>query len=165
MTITDLWNQFKDVFADLVKYGFPTVAIIVSLLSFKDSRKANKVRDRLNELEEKLKQFALEEKEKARLDETKASIEARIINISKGKYKLKIWNSGKATAYNVNLEIPDEFKGIIYTDKVPYEFLEAGKNFEEHILVHSGTPRKFTIKTTWEDSKGINHLKELILTI
>ncbi|MFX3647893.1 MAG: hypothetical protein ACE3K2_28805 [Paenibacillus sp.] len=165
MTITVLLNQLKDVFTELVKYGFPTVAIILSLLSFKDSRKANKVRDRLNELEEQLKQFALEEKEKERMDETKASIEARIINISKGKYKLKIWNSGKATAYNVNLEFPDESKGIIYTDKVPFEFLEAGKNFEEQVLVHSGTPRKFTIKTIWEDNKGINHSKELILTI
>lgn len=165
MTTTELWTLFKEVFADLVKYGFPTLAIILSLLSFKDSRKANKVRDRLNELEEKLKQYALEDKEKTRLDEKKALIEARIINISKNKYKLKVWNSGKATAYNVNLDIPPEFNGIVWTDKVPYEFLEAGKSFEEHIIVHGGTPRKFTINTTWEDNQGTHHTKEQILTI
>ncbi|MFP3472274.1 hypothetical protein R0J90_19670, partial [Micrococcus sp. SIMBA_144] len=83
-----------------VKYGFPTIALFLSLLSYWDSRKTKKVQVRLNELEEKLKRFELEDKDKEREESTKAMIEARIMNISRGKYRMKLWNSGKVTAYN-----------------------------------------------------------------
>ncbi len=94
----DYGEVFKGFFVDLVKYGFPTVAIIISIISFIDSRKTKKIQSRLYNVEEKLKKYDLEEKEKEREDATKACIEARIINISKNNYRLKIWNSGKATA-------------------------------------------------------------------
>jgi hypothetical protein len=161
----EIWIKFKEVFVDIVKYGFPSTAILLSILSFRDSRKANKVRDRLNELEERLKRYAIEEKEKEREQASRACVDARIVNIAKNKYKLKVWNSGKATAYNVDFESSPEYNGIIWRDKVPYEFLEPGKNFEEHVLVYMGTPRKFTITTTWEDEQGTKHSKEQILTV
>jgi hypothetical protein len=165
MSSLEIWMKFKEIFVDLVKYGFPSIAILLSILSFRDSRKANKVRDRLNELEEKLKRYTLEEKEKEREQASKECVDARIVNIAKNKYKLKVWNSGKATAYNVDYEIPPEYNGIIWRDKVPYEFLEPGKNFEELVLVHNGTPRKFTITTTWEDEQGTKYSREQILTV
>lgn len=165
MSSVVLWTQFKDLFTDLVKYGFPTVAIVLSIFSYIDSRKANKMRSRLNEIEEKLKQYELEDKEKKREEETKACIEARIMNISKDNYKMKVWNSGKATAYNVDFLIPLEYKGFVYRDKVPYEFLDPGKSFEEHVMVHQGTPNKFKVTTTWEDKQGGSYNKEQILTV
>jgi len=85
---------------DLVKYGLPALALILSLLFYIDSRKANEFRNRLNQIEEKLKYYELEEKEKEREETSKAIVEARIVNISKHKYHLKVWNSGKSTAYN-----------------------------------------------------------------
>ena len=81
MDITELWLKFKEFFVDLVQYGFPTIALIISIFSFKDSRKASKIQYRLNEVEEKLKKYELEEKEKEREEATKANIEARIIKI------------------------------------------------------------------------------------
>jgi hypothetical protein len=161
----NLWTQFKELIIQLVKYGFPTLAVILSLLSYIDSRKANKVQGRLNEIEEKLKKYELEDKEKEREEETKACVEARIMNISKGKYRMKVWNSGKATAYNVDFEVPSEHKGIVWREKVPYEFLEPGKNFEEIVIVHSGTPSKFKLITTWKDKQGTSYSKEHILTV
>jgi hypothetical protein len=165
MDSIELWTQSKEVFIDLVKYGFPTAAIVVSIFSYKDSRNANKLRGRLNEVEEKLKKYELEDKEKEREDETKACIEARIMNISKGNYRMKVWNSGKATAYNVDFKIPSEYSGMVWRDKVPYEFLDSGKNFEEVVLVHGGTPNKFKVTTTWEDKHSNLYSKELILTV
>lgn len=161
----ELWLQFKEFFIDLVKYGFPTLAIVLSLVSYIDSRKANKVQDRLNEIEEKLRKYALEEKEIERVEAKKACVEARIINISKGNYKMKIWNSGKATAYNVDFKISEECRGMIWRDKVPYEFLESGKSFEEHVIVHNGTPKKFKVITTWTDNQGVTYSKEQIVTV
>lgn len=165
MDLVGLWSQFKGIFIDLVKYGFPTVAIVLSILSYKDSRKANKFRGRLNEIEEKLKKYELEDKEKERQEANKACVEARIMNVARHKYKMKVWNSGKAIAYNVDFEIPPEYKGMIRRDKVPYEFLEPGKNFEEHVIVHSGTPNKLKLTTTWEDEEGTRYSKEQILTV
>lgn len=165
MGSAELWLQFKEFFIDLVKYGFPTVALVLSILSYRDSRKANKVQDRLNQVEEKLKKYELEEKEKEREEATKACVEARVMKISKGMYKMKVWNSGKATAYNIDFNIPEEYKGMIWRDKVPYEFLESGKSFEEHVLVHHDTPNKFKVTTTWTDKQGNPYSKEQIVTI
>lgn len=165
MDSIELWLQFKKFFIGLVKYGFPTIALGLSILSYKDSRKANKIRDRLNEVEEILKKYELEEKEKEREEATKACVEARIMMISKGKYKMKVWNSGKAIAYNVDFKIQEKYQYMVRRDKVPYEFLEPGKNFEEHVLVHAGTPNKFKITTIWEDKQGILYSKEQILTV
>ncbi|MBZ6006673.1 hypothetical protein K1514_12305 [Paraclostridium bifermentans] len=137
MEITELWLKFKEFFADLVQYGFPTIAIIISIFSFRDSRKASKIQHRLNEFEEKLKKYELEDKEKEREEATNANIEARIMKISKDKYKMKIWNSGKSKAYNADFKVPDECKNMVFRDKVPYEFLEPGKSFEEHIIIYS----------------------------
>jgi len=72
-------------------------------------------------------------------------VETRITKYSKNNYKMKVWNSGKATAYNVDLIIPDECKEMLFKDKTPYEFLEPGKNYEEIFIMHMGTPRKFTL--------------------
>lgn len=156
--------QSKIVFINLVKYGFPTAAIILSLLSYIDSRKANKVQGRLIELEEKLKKYELEDKEKEREEDTIACVEARIINVSKNKYRLKVWNSGKATAYNVNFDISIENKSVIWKDKVPYEFLESGKSFEEVVTYFSGISSKFKVTTTWMDNNGKYNSKEQIVS-
>mgnify|MGYP001300042136 CR=1 FL=1 len=165
MSFLELWQHIKDIFIDLVKYGFPTIAIFLSIFSYRDSRKANKVQSRLNELEEKLKKYELEEIEKGREEAKKARVEARIIKISKGNYKLKVWNAGHATAYNVDIQVPNEHKGIIYKDKAPFEFLEPGKNFEEHVFAHLGSARKFMVTLTWNDEKGVQHSKDQLLSI
>lgn len=77
---------------------------------------------------------------------------------------MKFWNSGKGIAYNVNFVTPDQLKNIVWRDKVPYEFLEPGKSFEEHVMVFSGVPRKFKVVTTWLDSKGNTYSKTQIVT-
>lgn len=165
METTELWLKFKEFFVDLVQYGFPTIAIIISIFSFRDSRKASKIQHRLNEVEEKLKKYELEDKEKEREEATKANIEARIMKISKGKYKMKIWNSGKSTAYNVDFKVPDECKKMVFRDKVPYEFLEPGKSFEEHIIIYSGFLDKFIVTTTWSNKEGHEYSKEQMVSI
>ena len=165
METAELWLKFKEFFIDLVQYVFPTIALIMSIFSFIDSRKASKIQDRLNEVEEKLKMYELEEKEKEREEATKANVEARIMKISKGKYKMKIWNSGKSTAYNVDFKVPEECKGMVLKQKVPYEFLETGKSFEEIVRVYYGTPDKFKVTTTWINKEGHEYSKEQIVSI
>lgn len=165
MEVTELWLKFKEIFIHLVQYGFPTIALMLSIFSFRDSRKASKVQERLNELEEKLKKYELEEKEKERKEANKSCVEARIIKISKGKYVMKIWNSGKATAYNIDFSIPEEYRNMVWREKLPYEFLESGKNFDEYVMVYGRCPSKLKVTTTWEDKNGESYSKEQIVSI
>ena len=92
-----------------------------------------KVQVQLSEVEEKLREYELalkkHELEKIRAEENeekKANIEARVIKISKGSYRLKVW---------------------------PFEYLEPGSNFEECVVIHGGSAPKFEIISTWEDEK------------
>lgn len=158
-------DVLKEVFIEIVKYGFPTVAILLSILSYNDSRKANKVKNRLNKLEEKLQKYELEDKEREREEATKAYVEARLVKVSKNNYRLKIFNLGKVSAFNVDYKIESELEGMIRRDKVPYEFLDPGKSFEEIVFVHMASPRKFNVVTSWKDSEGKTQTKTNLVSV
>lgn len=160
-----MWLLIKELVIDLVKYGFPTIAFLISIISFLNARKASKITDRLLVVEEKLKIYELEKIEKQREDSQKACIEARIVSIGNHNYKLKIWNSGEATAYNVDYEVAEEFSKFIIRDKVPFEFLEKAKNFEERVVIFDGAPSKTSITTLWEDSEGNAFSKKQIVEV
>ncbi len=155
----------KEMFRDVVNYGLPLIAIVISSISLFQSHKSSKLQNRINVLEEKNKLYELEEREKEKENATKACIEARVYNISKGKYALKIWNSGKAKAYDVDYRIGEGYSLDTIRQKVPYEFLEAGKSFEEHAIVHSGTSRKFIIVTEWKNEIGESFHKEQMCSL
>lgn len=163
--MADILLTLKKVLIISIKYAFPTIAIIISILAYRDSRKANKLQFRINEVEEKIKKYELEEIEKEREDATKACVEASIIKEAIGKYKLRIWNSGKATASNVDFKVPEECETMVYRDKVPFEFLEPGKQFAEHVSVHFGTPNKFEVVTSWNDEQGEQYSRKQMVTI
>lgn len=156
--------EIKCIIDIIVSYAFPLIAVVISIFSFLESRKVNKIQLRLNEMEVILKKYELEEKEKEREVANKSIVEARILHVSKGKYRLKIWNSGQTTAFNVDYVVPENLKGLLGREKVPFEILEAGKNFEEYIIHYMGMPPKISLKTTWEDSNGEQHEKEQWVT-
>ena len=152
--------EIREIIDAFFTYVVPLIAIALSIVSFHESRKINKVQLRLNKMEEELKKYELEKIEKEREAVNKPIVEARIYNVSKGKYRLKIWNSSQATAYDVDFEVPEELKNLVYKDKVPFEVLEAGKSFEEYITFYYGAPPKLTVKTTWKNASGEKYEKE-----
>ena len=113
---------------------------------------------------EKIKKYELEEIEKEREAANRSIVEARIYNVSKGNYRLKIWNSGQVEVHNVDFQVPGELKGLVSRDKVPFEALEPRKSFEERIIYYQGIPSKFTVITTWKDEKSTEHVNEQIVT-
>jgi hypothetical protein len=165
MEVEQLWQQTREFLVMMVTYVFPVIAVIVSVFSYVDSRKTNKLQERLMQVEDKLKLYELEDKEKEREESTKASVEARIVKISKETYKMKIYNNGKATAYQVEFKVPEGYERMVLRDKVPYEFLDPNKSFEEHVLVYDGTPSKFMVTTTWTDQNDTSYTKDQIVSI
>lgn len=156
--------EIREIIDVVIGYVVPIVALAISIVSFHESRKVNKVQLRLNEMEEELKKYELEKIEKEREAANKSIVEARIYKVSKGKYRLKIWNSSQATAYDVDFDVPEELKGLVFRDKVPFEALEPGKSFEESVIYYNGMPPKFTVKTTWKNASGEKYEKEQLVT-
>lgn len=155
------WNIAKEIIKGVAIYVMPIAAFVVSLIALKRSNDTMKVQVQLSEVEEKLKEYELalkkHELEKIQAeerDEKKAKIEARIIKISKGNYRLKIWNSGNAVAYNIKASIPEEYSIIIMKDKMPYEYLEPKNGFEECVVIHMQSAPKFKVISEWEDEMG-----------
>ena len=158
--VINCWNVAKGIIKDVAIYIMPIAAFIVSLVALKRSNETMKVQIQLSEVEEKLKEYELalkkHELEKIQAEENeekKANIEARVIKISKGNYKLKVWNSGNATAYNIVVSIPEEYRIIIWKDKMPFEYLEPGNSFEENVVIHMQSASKFKVISEWEDDK------------
>lgn len=152
---------------EITKYGvdyiIPIAAFIVSLVALKRSSETVKVQVQLSEVEQKLKEYELtlkkyelEKIENEKNKDKKANIEVRPIKISKGKYKFKIYNSGNATAYNVNISIAEEYGIILLNNKLPYEYLEAGEGIDISFFIHDGSSSKFYIDSFWKDEQGNN---------
>lgn len=144
---------------DIAALVISGVSLLFSIISFAVSIKSQNLQDKVNEMELKLKKYELAEKEK---EQQKAPcIEARINHIAKDKYKIKIWNSGNATAKNVTASWKKESRILFFDqEKMPFELLEPQKSFDLAISTYSGSPGKLCITTEWEDSDGQKHNKE-----
>lgn len=144
---------------EIAAFVFSAISLVIAILSFILSFKSQHLQDRVNEIELKLKKYELEEKEKEQHKEP--CIEARIVHVSKGNYKIKIWNSGNAVARNV-MATWDNKSQIIYVNhgKMPFESLEPQKHFDLAISTYFGSPSKLCITTSWDGIDGQKHNKE-----
>lgn len=159
--IIEYYNMAKEIIKDIAIYIMPIAAFVVSVIALKRSNKCLEIRMQLSDVERKLQKYelALKKYELHKIYETenqekRACIQARIYNISKNKYKLKVWNSGNTTAYNIIVDIPTEFGIILFKDKMPFEYLNPGKSFEEKVLIYVGASPKFKVISTWENQEG-----------
>lgn len=136
------------------------ISLLVAVISLIKSSNAQQLQNKVNELELKIKQNELDRIAKEKAAESLARVEARVITVGKGQHRLKVWNSGNATAYNVTARF-DGDAGIIILDdeKQPFEELEAQKNYELVLVTHFGTALKFRIITEWTDANGEKHSK------
>ena len=170
--LIEAWNTVKEVIKDVAIYIMPIAAVVVSLIALKRSNETMKIQIQLSEVEEKLKEYELtlkkREVEKIQEEENKEkkpTIEARIIAISSNKFRLKVWNSGEATAYNVAVSIPNEYGIIIMNNTMPFEYLNPGDNFDECVVVYGNAASKFKVISTWEDEHGIKFQNEQLRSL
>jgi hypothetical protein len=157
INILDAMVQFIKDWGALI---LAAISLVVAIISLSKSSKAQKLQNKVNELELKIKENELEriarEKEEAGL----ACVEARFITVGKGKHRLKVWNSGNATAYNVSARFDGDVGIMIMDqDKQPFDELEARKNYELILIAHNGSASKFRIITEWTDDSGTKHAK------
>ena len=129
------------------------ISLLVSIIAFIRSARSQSLQDRVNKVEYKLKEYELNEKEQEQIK--RPCIEARIIPISQGDFKIKVWNSGNAPAKNI-MASWEQTGGVFLIDrnKMPFEFLDPQKSFDLRITTCDGVVSKLCITTSWEDEQG-----------
>lgn len=136
------------------------ISLLVAIISLFKSSKAQHLQNKVNELEFKIKQDELDKIAKQKEDAELTCVKARFFTVGKGKHRLKVWNSGNATAYNVSARFDGDVGIMIMDqDKQPFEELEARKSYELILITHNGSASKFRIVTEWTDSRGNQHTK------
>lgn len=142
-----------------------SISVIIAVISIIQSLKAQKLQNKINELDTKIKEYELEKIEKEKTEASSSIIKARAINVGKNSYRLKIYNVGNATAYNVSAQISHEYNVIIMNDKMPFEELEPQNSFDEVLVVHMGSARKFKVELNWQDKGGEKYNDEQFCSI
>lgn len=147
----------------LENWGALVVSIVslgLSGIAWKKSSKAQDLQDQLNELDLKIKQYELDSIERMQTQKDQACVEARVINITSGRSRLKVWNSGNATAYQITARFEEGSELMIFDkEKLPFDELETGKSFELPLIIHMGSANKFKIITEWESADGEKQTK------
>ena len=123
------------------------ISLIISILSYIKSTK-------VSDLDYKIKTLKLSELEEEQANKQKPFIEARIVKETDGKYKLRVFNSGDATEYEIFASIDEESKIMLYNTVMPFEKLDPGNSFDDLVIYHLGSSRKYTITTKWKDDAG-----------
>ncbi len=139
---------------EIISVVIAGAALVLSLISWVQSNKAQNLQNKINELDLKLKQFELAEIEKQKSEQSRSCVEARVIEIGRGKHRLKVWNSGNTTVYDVSAKFKE--KGIfLHSDgKMPFDQLDPQKSFEVVVIAHDNSVKKFHIITEWTDTEG-----------
>ena len=141
-----------------VALGISIISLVWAIISFLISFNSQKLQNRVNTLELKIKEYELREKENAQIKTP--CVEAMIEKITRNNYTIQIINTGNAKASNISVSW-EKLDGIIIRDqgKMPYEFLDPMRWFELPLLRVDNAPRKISITTEWETEEGEKHSK------
>lgn len=141
-------------------------ALIVAIWSLFESKKAQKLQIRVNELEVQIKQYELDRIQKEQEENSQTLVDANIIKISSGKYRLRLSNISKQNVYDVNVSIDNKYEIIIYKkDIIPYEIIEPYHHFDLSLITHSMSAPKFELVLNWKDKDGKEYNKKIIRTL
>ena len=98
----------------------------------------------------------------------KADLGASFVKLGSNKYRLKIWNKGRAPARNVHIDFPEGNDAVIdseISEKFPLEILERHQAVELIAAVSMGTKRKHTVRLMWADDFSDNNEKTVYPTL
>lgn len=97
-----------------------------------------------------------------------ADLGATFLKLGNSKYRLKIFNKGKAPAHHVTIDFPEGNEVILESEiqnKFPLQLLDVHQSVELIASVHLGTKPKHLIKLEWDDGRTDRVEKELWATL
>jgi hypothetical protein len=102
------------------------------------------------------------------INEKKADLGASFIKLGSSKYRLKIWNKGKASAHNVRIEFIEENSILIQSEideKFPLELLDSFQSVDLIAAVAMESKRKHPLRLIWSDQINEHNEKVVYPTI
>lgn len=115
--------------------------------------------------EEHLNQYQIKKNHDEELAERKALVRANLVKGGSNRV-LKIFNSGKYLAKNIDLEIVASEDAFHTTNNpFPYEFLNPQESTEIHLFATHKAPEKFKIIITWDDGFKSGNVYEQMITL
>ncbi|UST72308.1 hypothetical protein NF675_14935 [Pseudomonas siliginis] len=143
-------------------------ALLFSIYATFKTVQFNNRQQKLIDTQEKLNQLLLNrEASDIELDK-QAELGASILKLGNNKYRLKIWNKGKAPAQDVSIEFPESNEIISereVNEKFPLQFLDAHQAVELIAVIGVSTKSKHLIKLEWTDGRVQRVEKSIWVTI
>jgi hypothetical protein len=116
----------------------------------------------------KLNELLLD-KEAAEVElEKQADLVVALLKLGNSKYRLKVFNKGKAPARHVTIEFPEGNEIVSEGDiksKFPLQFLDVHQGVELIASVCMGTKPKHLVKLEWDDGRPERARKEMWATL
>lgn len=110
-----------------------------------------------DELTRKLNALLIEKETGETVAAKKGDLFANFVKTGKSSYQFKIYNRGKGVARNIRFEVlegEELFQVGGMAAKFPYPSLETHQAINLQVRVHMQSPRRATVKLTWDDDAG-----------
>lgn len=145
-----------------------SLALIFSVYATFKTVQFNNRQQEVIKSQAKLNELLLE-KETAGVElEKQADLGVAFLKLGSNKYRLKVYNKGKAPARQVTIAFPEGNEVIPESDlqsKFPLQLLDVHQSVELIAAVHLGTKSKHLVKLEWEDGRADRIEKELWATL
>jgi hypothetical protein len=147
-------------------------SLIISILALCLSLITYFVHDiRIKKQERVINDYQLSQINEERQQKKQAAVKANIISKPGGTRIIKVFNSGKAVARNINFKILTQgnFHTLNSENLFPYELLNPQESTEFTLVIFKGSVNgnvdKIKVETTWEDDSSTQNKYEQLLTL
>lgn len=128
-------------------------ALIIGCMSFFHSIYIHVRQSKYQKNQDELNRLYIEKVQKEYQREGTADVSANVVKISKGNYRIRVYNKGNHRAHDVTFDLVDS--NWIFSNRVfPLEFLDVGKSVDMPLVAVSGMVSKAKCKITWLDKLG-----------
>ncbi|WP_367393974.1 hypothetical protein [Pseudomonas sp. X4] len=145
-----------------------TLALLFSVYATFKTVQFNNRQQEVIKSQAKLNELLLD-KETAGVElEKQADLGAAFLKLGNSKYRLKVFNKGKAPAHHVTIEFPEGNEVVSEGDiksKFPLQFLDVHQNVELIASVYIGKKPKHLVRLEWDDGRPERVTKEMWATL
>ncbi|SFI55515.1 hypothetical protein [Caulobacter sp. UNC279MFTsu5.1] len=143
-------------------------ALGIAAWSLVQTIRFNRRQEEFEKTNQRLNLLLIEKERAESSDQIRADIGASFYRAGKNNYRLKIFNRGKAAAWNLRVEIVDDGDLLIESEfqrKFPVPILEPQTSVELIAAAHFGSASRAHLKAIWDDASGTQRSKELHPTL
>lgn len=148
--------------------GIASFALLFSFYATFKTIQFNNKQQKLNESQAELNALLLAKETAGAEVEKQAELGVSFLKLGNSKYRLKVFNKGKAPARNVTIDFPEGNDVVSETDidsKFPLQLLDVHQSVELIAAVSFGNKSKHLIRLEWTDGREERVTKEVWATL